>query len=246
MKLGLQLYSIGDETYKDFDAAIEKVAKIGYDGVEFAGYGGKTAKELKKLIADNGLEIASSHTDIPEKDEDFKPTLEYAAEAGIPFLVCAGKSYPFWFPEDHFQRSMEHVNRYTELAATYGIQIGFHNHYMEFMESKGKQMMEKLYEATLPNFVLEIDCYWAEYADQNALETIKRFKDKATTLCHYKQMAKDSKDNVTLDQGKIDFKAISDYLKANGAKWAIIEQEGIAIPSIEAAKINHDFARTVL
>lgn len=50
MKLGLQLYSIGDEMDKNFDLAIEKVAKIGYDGVEFAGYGGKTAKELKSAL----------------------------------------------------------------------------------------------------------------------------------------------------------------------------------------------------
>lgn len=246
MKLGLQLYSIGDEMDKDFDLAIEKVAKIGYDGVEFAGYGGKTAKELKKCIADNGLEIASSHTDIPDKEEDFKPTLEYAAEAGIPALICAGKSFGFWFPYDQFMRNMEHVNRYTELAATYGIQIGFHNHYMEFAQCNGKFFLEMLYKHSLPNFLLEIDCYWAEYADQDCMKIIKKYKDKTTTYCHYKQMAKDSKANVTLDKGRIDFKAISDYLKKHDAKWAIIEQEGIDIPSIEAAKINHDFARKVM
>ena len=41
-KLGLQLYSLREETPKDFCGTVEKVAKMGYTGVEFAGYGGLT------------------------------------------------------------------------------------------------------------------------------------------------------------------------------------------------------------
>ena len=46
-KFSLQLYSLRKETEKDFKGAIEKVAKMGYTGVEFAGYGGLAAEEMK-------------------------------------------------------------------------------------------------------------------------------------------------------------------------------------------------------
>ena len=46
MKIALQLYSIKDEMEKDFMGTLEKVAKMGYQGVEFAGYGGYTAGRL--------------------------------------------------------------------------------------------------------------------------------------------------------------------------------------------------------
>lgn len=46
----VQLYSVRGDCGKDFDAALEQVAKIGFGGVEFAGYynyEGKP-KELRK------------------------------------------------------------------------------------------------------------------------------------------------------------------------------------------------------
>ena len=55
------------------------------------------------------------------------------------------------------------------------------------------------------------------------------------------------KANITLDKGYIDFKNISDFLKAHNGQWAIIEQEpGSVDDLVEAAKINHDFARSIL
>ena len=86
---------------------------------------------------------------------------------------------------------------------------------MEFAPCNGKFFLEMLYEHTLPNFLLEIDCYWAEYADQNCMDIIKKYKDKTTTYCHYKQMAKDSKANVTVYLCIVDFKAISYFLTEN-------------------------------
>ena len=47
--IAVQLYSVRGDCAKDFDAALEQVAKMGFVGVEFAGYhkyGGK-AKELR-------------------------------------------------------------------------------------------------------------------------------------------------------------------------------------------------------
>ena len=37
LPIALQLYSIKDETEKNFSRSLEKVSQIGYNGVEFAG-----------------------------------------------------------------------------------------------------------------------------------------------------------------------------------------------------------------
>ena len=50
LKVGLQLYSVRDEMSKDMDATLKKVKDMGYDYVEFAGYFGKTAKEVLDLL----------------------------------------------------------------------------------------------------------------------------------------------------------------------------------------------------
>ena len=59
--VGLQLYSLRDEMAKDFRGTVEKVAKMGYKGVEFAGYGGLKPAEMAALLKDNGLEAYGSH-----------------------------------------------------------------------------------------------------------------------------------------------------------------------------------------
>lgn len=53
--IGLQLYSIKELTSTDFAGALEKVAKAGYGGVEFAGYFNTPAPKLKALLQELGL-----------------------------------------------------------------------------------------------------------------------------------------------------------------------------------------------
>src|SRR5579859_6611110 len=55
--IGLELYSLRNELPKDFTGVIQAVGKMGYQGVEFAGYFGWDSKadELRKLLDDNGL-----------------------------------------------------------------------------------------------------------------------------------------------------------------------------------------------
>ena len=57
-KLGLQLYTIRDEMEKDMDACLKKVKEMGYDCVEFAGFFGKSAEEVKAILDKYGLDIA--------------------------------------------------------------------------------------------------------------------------------------------------------------------------------------------
>src|SRR5207247_3345861 len=58
---GLQLYSVRNECAKDLDGTVAAVAKMGYKAVEFAGYHGRDAKSLRKLLDDVGLKCCGTH-----------------------------------------------------------------------------------------------------------------------------------------------------------------------------------------
>ena len=60
--IGLQLYSVRNDCEKDLPAVLEAVAKMGYKGVEFAGYYGRKADELRKLLDKNNLVCCGTHT----------------------------------------------------------------------------------------------------------------------------------------------------------------------------------------
>src|SRR5262245_19446827 len=62
--IALELYSVRNELAKDFIPVIQAVGKMGYQGVEFAGYYGwdKKPTELRKLLDDSGLKCCGTHT----------------------------------------------------------------------------------------------------------------------------------------------------------------------------------------
>ncbi len=48
--IGLQLYTVRDDCAKDFEGTIKAVSKMGFTGVEFAGFYGRSAEEIRKWL----------------------------------------------------------------------------------------------------------------------------------------------------------------------------------------------------
>ena len=63
-KIGIQLYSVGGEMARSVPETLKKVAGLGYSQVEFAGYIGVDAREMKKMLDEYGLESVSSHANV--------------------------------------------------------------------------------------------------------------------------------------------------------------------------------------
>ena len=59
--IGLQLYTVADQLRTDFEGTIEKVAQIGYQQVEFAGYSNKTPEQVRALLDRHKLKSPSTH-----------------------------------------------------------------------------------------------------------------------------------------------------------------------------------------
>src|SRR5713101_1000388 len=61
LQVALELYTVRDETRRDFAGTLRRVAQIGYAGVEFAGYGNLTSQEISALLAETGLRAVATH-----------------------------------------------------------------------------------------------------------------------------------------------------------------------------------------
>ena len=60
-KAGLQLYTLRDMMEKSVADTLKLVAGVGFGDVEFAGYFGHSAKDIRKLLDANGLAAPSVH-----------------------------------------------------------------------------------------------------------------------------------------------------------------------------------------
>ena len=76
MKYGVQLYSLRETAGRDgAEEVLRRVSEAGYDGVEFAGFYGKTPEEMKALLEKYQLVGISAHIR-PEAIEESLPFID--------------------------------------------------------------------------------------------------------------------------------------------------------------------------
>src|SRR5512142_502552 len=86
--VGLQLYSVREQCKADLPGTLAAVSKIGYRAVEFAGYHGRSAKELRQLLDANGLVACGTHTPYDSiLGDKLKETIEFNRTIGNQFLI---------------------------------------------------------------------------------------------------------------------------------------------------------------
>jgi sugar phosphate isomerase/epimerase len=89
--IGLQLYSVRTRCEKDLPGTVAAVARMGYRAVEFAGYYGREAKTLRKLLDDHGLKCCGTHIGLDTLLGDNLPkTVEFNQALGNKFLIVPG------------------------------------------------------------------------------------------------------------------------------------------------------------
>lgn len=219
IKIALQLYSIKTETQKDFVKSLERVAKIGYTGVEFAGYGDLKAKEMKNLLNDLGIESSGSHVSLDLLKNNLQQQIEYNLEIGNKYIVCPYA--PIKTREDSLYLA-EFLNQAAEECKEEGISVLYHNHAHEFFMDNGEYGLDILFQHG-SQIQTEIDTYWVAKVGLNPAEYVKKYAGR-TPLIHLKDKSKDADEkSTTLGDGTLDFGAIIEV--AEGCEWFIVEQE---------------------
>src|SRR4051812_21767688 len=156
--IGLQLYSVRNELPKDFTGVIEQIGKMGYKGVEFAGYYGwdKKPDALRKLLDDNGLKCCSTHTALPTLEGDeLKKTIALHKTLGNKFLICPSLSAK---TEQAWMDLAKKFNDISARAAEDGMLVGYHSHAPDFRTKfEGKTAWEIFFDNTKPEVVHQLD-----------------------------------------------------------------------------------------
>lgn len=95
--IAYQLYCVRNQMEQDLEGTLRRVKELGFDGVEFAGFFGRSAAQMKALLAQNGLTALSSHVPIQQILADPKEVIRYHKELAAPTspsLTWARKTAP--------------------------------------------------------------------------------------------------------------------------------------------------------
>ena len=89
--IGYQVYSAREDAAKDLLGTLKALKAMGYDGVEFAGFYGHTAEEVKAMLDEVVLVAISHHVPFAAMREDIDKVIRDNKTIGckyiaIPFL----------------------------------------------------------------------------------------------------------------------------------------------------------------
>jgi sugar phosphate isomerase/epimerase len=234
------MYTLREEVKKDLLGTLEKVAAIGYTGVEFFGgvFGGLKASKLKKELDRLGLEAVAAHTNVTQLKDNIEEVMDYNLEIGNSNIVVPWAKYG---SRQDFVDMAKFCNEIGQKCKNKGLQLYYHNHAAEFEKFDGEYGLDIIFRETDAELLkAEIDTYWVQHAGVNPLEYIKKNSGRCN-LIHLKDMeAGEGKDFAEVGNGIMDIKSIITTAKENGVKHFIVEQDVCKRPAFESVKISYD------
>lgn len=240
-RVGLVLYTVRDECARDFEATLRSVAALGYAGVEVTGLYGHAASTVRGWLDGLGLAVAAQHANLEDLETRLPALARDCEELGTNRLVLSRVDPPETCAAA--KRTAARVADIGREAASFGLQLGFHNHFDELRRLDGGCTFLDELLATDAVF-LELDLGWAWIAGLDAAALVERARGRCP-LVHVKDFADREVRHVgdgkisfayrPVGDGEVPYERILPAAIAAGAEWLLVEQDESDGSALDAA-----------
>jgi sugar phosphate isomerase/epimerase len=253
----LGLHSIRDECAADLPRALEAVAAMGYEGVEFAGYYGYEAGALRRLLDDAGLRAVGTHTWWqhvpllgPGSDAHLARAIADSHTLGLDLWIEPG-DVPF--PEPGRERREGWValaGMYNELAervAPEGLRVGYHNHAFEFEQViEGERIWDILLAHLREDVAIELDTGGVFRGGGDVLATLEQCAGRVKAV-HLKPHSRTQGTRPLIGEDDLPWPEILNLCQTVArTEWYIVEYESDGVRRMEAVRRCLDALKTMV
>ena len=233
--VALQLYSVREDCSRDFIGTLKRVAEIGYEGIEFAGYYEMEAKEIKKILDDFSLKVAGTHTGIETLlGDQLQKTIEFNSILGNKFLIVPGLPEEYTNSKEEWLEAAYLFNEISQRLKPYGMRVGYHNHWIEFKPIDGEIPWDIFFEAANSDIVMQLDTGNCMRGGGDPVKILKKYSERVATI-HLKEFSS-TDEKAILGEGEVDWNEILSLCRGK-TEWYIIEQESYAYPPIKCVEL---------
>ena len=239
MNYGLQLYSVRDAMEKDVESTLAKVAEIGYKYVEFAGFFGHPAEEIKGWLDKYGLICTGTHTGYEEIFNNTDACIEYHKVIGCNTIIIPWYSFAGEAAVDDFNEKIKAIRPKLDAA---GMTLGYHNHAHEFKMAEDGFVPYCWLECKT-DIRLEVDTYWAFVAKTDPAKVLERLGSRLCAV-HVKDGLADGSQGKPLGQGEAPVAQVVAKAKELGLLM-VVESENLQPDGLTEAETCFKYLKSI-
>lgn len=234
--IGLELYSVRNDLKQDLMGTVSKVAKAGYECVEFySPYYDWTldyAKQIRRTLDDLGVRCYSTHNSM----QSFTPEgigkasdLNHALGAHYVVLAHPGNVKSI----DDWKRVPEMLNTANQKLASQGLHAGYHNHDLEWKPVDGHKPIELIAANTDNGIMLQLDVGTCLATGNDPVAWVEKNPGRIRSM-HLKEWSPEKGYRVLFGEGIAPWKKLFAAAEDKGGiEYYLIEQEGSDYSEIE-------------
>ena len=178
IKMASPLYILREDCQRDLAGVLQKLAQIGFDGIEFLGFFGHSAQEVKQMLEENHLEALGNHVPYAELLADAEGILAFHEAVGCRYLTVAD------LPLQDLPAVSAALDDLARKAKQHSIRLLYHNHDQELIEKTDDQenlsyLMDRIRPETL---ALEPDLGWMEIGGGDPAWYLRTYRDRCPVI----------------------------------------------------------------
>lgn len=268
LPVAIQLYSLRDDAANDLAGTLKAVKEYGYDGVELAGFYGKTPEEFASLVKEAGLVAISAHISLYDLRADANKLISDYKTLGCKHLVVPGLAAEDRPGCEGWEKVKADLDKFGEMIREAGMTLSYHNHDFEFTKlENGEYGFDDLYMNTNPeNLKMQQDSCWVAVAGESPVAYLEKYANRCPLL-HLKDFVGSKSENmyalIGIDESKKEangafefrpvgygvqnFEAIIEAANRCGVEWLIVEQDEPSMDKsrLECAKMSIDTLKKI-
>jgi sugar phosphate isomerase/epimerase len=235
MPVGFQVWPVREMLVKDFPGTLKMVAGLGYQSVEMcsppgyesSGFGPLMkykAGEMKKIINDAGLKWPSSHYGMDELRHNLSERIEFAKNSGQTQMILSSFGLPEKATISDWLKAADELNIIGATVKKSGLQMGYHNHNMEFAKIGDTLIFDALMSQLNPDLI-KMQFQVAVISEgYKASDYFKKYPGRFISA-HLADWSATEKKQVPLGKGIVDWKEFFVMAKTGGLKNIFVEMD---------------------
>jgi sugar phosphate isomerase/epimerase len=253
MKFATQIWPLRESYGKDMPTTLERIAKIGYTGVELCRwfdwtdmFDKWTTEDIKHVCDGVDLQVVSAHVTYPLIFENrIAELIQFCQTMDMKYVVVAA------VPEEEAKTRASILGVaeiFNQAAATLkpeGIRIGYHNHGFDFSPIDGEMPWDIFFSNTDPDVVMQLDIGNALRVGVDPIYYLQKYPGRGRLL-HIKAFSSIGGLPAAIGDGDVNWEQMFEICeRLHHPEWYIVEQETRGVDTWYSAEKSLDYLQTL-